>query len=63
MRSGDMSHGRAPAFDDHLDHSMILFEKEQRRSLAGMREFGGTLRPAYRYECVANKNAQNAPRR
>ena len=35
MGSGDMSHGRAPAFDDHLDHRIIIFEEKQRRSLAG----------------------------
>ena len=35
MSSGDMSYRRAPTFYDHLDHNIIFFKTEQRRSLAG----------------------------
>ena len=31
IRSGDMSHGRAPAFYDHPDHSITIFENRERR--------------------------------
>ena len=35
MGSGDMSHGRAPAFYDYLDLCNIIFKNKERRSLAG----------------------------
>ena len=35
MSQGNMSHGWAPAFDDHLDHSIVVFRNEKRCSLSG----------------------------
>ena len=32
MSLGDVFHGRAPAFDGHLDHRIITFKNTQRRS-------------------------------
>ena len=29
MGAGEMSHGRAPASDDHLDHSIVIFVKKK----------------------------------
>ena len=34
MSSGNMSHGRAPAFHDHLDHRTVVFEIKQTCLLA-----------------------------
>ena len=33
MSSGDMSHGRAPSFYDHLDHRIIVFKKINKYAL------------------------------
>ena len=33
--SGNMSHGKTPAFYGHLDKSVVIFENEQGRTLAG----------------------------
>ena len=35
MSTGNMSHGRTAAFYGHLDNSVIIFENEQRPTLAG----------------------------
>ena len=34
LGSGDLSHGRAPAFYDHLDHRIVVFRKKKRCPLA-----------------------------
>ena len=35
MSPGTMSHGKTPAFYGHLDKSVVIFENEQGRTLAG----------------------------